>query len=371
MKFEPADDAAWSWTASVRVEIERMPVPWLAYLALTQIVGSRDVGPGEKTRWQVPFSYDGVNAMLADKKFGLVLYLDVPEDRDGTQLAKEIIGKLKAIIRLLERDVLADLSKARYDEGAVTIRNQSHRLRGAYAYFRSEAEQQLAASEASDTHEVGQPGDPEGGLLKGWSKQMARLSTASYNGVAATTSYFSWLEHVLVLMLAFTDVDPSGGALRRHIGDSWRDKYRRIFDMKDEEATRILGRLVELAEQYRNTYAHGGFDKGGATIGVHIDGIGPVPARLTDVLRAPQFEIYPFGPSSFGDLTTTLDEVDGFLRDGPQQLAMQYVETGLHVAFDQASRLEYRGAMADASKFAQYVARQDEQLDAYLNYEFP
>ena len=368
-KFEPAADAAWSWTTSVHVDLERVPVPWLAYLALTQIVGSRDVGRHEKVRWQVPFTYDGVDAMLADQKFGLRLYLDVPDGRDSTKVANEIAGKLIAIIRTLERDVLADLSQARYDEGRVTIVNQAHRLRDAYEHFRSEAEQQLAASEADDTFEMGEPGDGEGGLLKGWVMQMTRLSTGSHNGIAATTSYFSWLEHVLVLMLAFTDIDPSDGTLRRHIGDSWQDKFRRVFDMKDKESGRILGRLQEVAEQYRNTYAHGGFDKQGGTIGVHIDGIGPVPARLTDVRRAPQFEIYPFSPSTFGDLTTILDEVDAFLRDGPRRLAMQYVESGLHVAYDNESRREYRDAMSSASKFSEYVAHQNELVDAYLNYE--
>src|SRR4051794_7966282 len=70
-KFEPAADAAGSWTTSMRVDLERMPVPWLAYLALTQIVGARNIGRNEKVRWQVPFTYDGVDAMLADQKFGL------------------------------------------------------------------------------------------------------------------------------------------------------------------------------------------------------------------------------------------------------------------------------------------------------------
>jgi len=353
----------------VRVDLERVPVPWLAYLALTQIVGSRDIGPHEKVRWQVPFTYDRVHAMMADQKFGLRLYLDVPEHRDGTKVASEIAGKLTAVIRTLERDVLAGLAQSRYDEGRVTITNQTHSLRGAYELFRTEAEQQLAASEADDTLEIGQPGEGEGGLLKGFSKRMARLSAGSYNGIAATTSYFSWFEHVLVLFLAFTDVDPSSGTLRHHISDSWQGKFRRVFDVKDQDSARILGRLQEVANQYRNTYAHGGFDKQGAAIGVHIDGIGPVPARLTDVRRAPQFEIYPFGPSTFDDLATTLEEVDAFLRDGPRRLAMQYVESGLQVAFDAETRRRYREAMANTAKFSQFIADQHELLDAYLNYE--
>lgn len=368
-KFEAAREAAWSWTTSDRIDLERMPVPWLAYLVLTQIVGSRDIGPNEKVRWQVPFRYDGVDAMLADQKFGLRLYLDVPKDRDPAKVAPEIGGKLAAIIRTLEKDVLADLGQARFDEGRVTVRNQSHRLRDAYEHFRAEAEEQLATSEADDTHEMGEPGDPDGGIFKGFQKHMERLATGSYNGLAASMSYFSWLEHVLVLMLAFTEIDPSNGTLRRHIGDSWQDKFRRIFDISDRDAARILGRLQEVAEQYRNTYAHGGFDKAGATIGVHIDGIAPVPARLSDVRRAPQFEIYPFSPASFGDLTTVFDEVDSFLRNGPRRLAMQYVQAGLHVVFDEETREEYRDAMADDGKFTGYIDRQNELLDAYLNFE--
>jgi hypothetical protein len=51
-KFEPSE--ASSYQARVAVERERVPVPWLPYLALVQIIGCRDLGAAEKTMWQVP-----------------------------------------------------------------------------------------------------------------------------------------------------------------------------------------------------------------------------------------------------------------------------------------------------------------------------
>ena len=225
------------------------------------------------------------------------------------------------------------------------MRNQHHRLRRAYEHFRTEAEQILAASEADDTRELGTV--EEGDFLsRGISKMFQRLEVGGFNAIAAINAYFSWLEHVLTLAFAFGGADPAGGTLRDHIGNRWGDKFRRVFNTQDTDANRILGRLHEVAEDYRNTFGHGGFDKLGATVGVQIEGIGPIPARLTDVRRSPHFELYPFAPLSFEQVTAVLDEVDRFLHEHPAtKYAVAFIESGFDVPFDPDSRREYADAM--------------------------
>lgn len=305
-------------------------------------------------------------------------------------------------------------------DAQVTVLNQSARLRAAYEHFRTQAEDLLAASEAPDT-EIGfeeqddwlpavltkpyrryvsvisgsshlrraharverevrkrLPGAAAADLPEGvFTEMMAPLHRSwerrkhgSFAAIAAINAYFSWLEHVLVLALVFTEVDPRDGTLDKHIGDKWGDKFKRVFDPQTRDASRVLAELHDIAETYRNTYGHGGFDKQRATIGIHIDGIGAVPARLTDVRRSPHFELYPFGPASFSDVTTTLDEVDRFLREGPRALAMRYIEGGLDVPFDGRSRTRIRSAARNPKTFDEWLRRRMSEADDYLNMDY-
>lgn len=369
-KFAPADRFGSVGASGITVEPEEMPVPWLAYLALTQIIESKDMGLGDKTRWQVPFRYDGVDALLAHQKFGVRLLLgDVQPGIDADRLAHEIVGKLRNIIDVLERDVLSDLANERLDEARVTVRNQSYRLRAAFTYFRDIARDLLAASEAVDTRETGDPKKDES-LFVGVQSHLQRLEQGSFNSIASINAYFSWLEHVLVLMLAFEPIDPSQGALVEHIDGRWMNKFRLIVPAGDPDGDRIAGRLTEVAENYRNTYGHGGFDKADATLGIHVDGIGAVPASLTSIRRSPHFEMYPFGPGSFADVLAAFDEADAFLHSGQRRFAMRFVEAGLDVAFDEDSRKEYRAAMATDETFNEYIDRQSQLVDDHMNMDY-
>ena len=80
----------------------------------------------------------------------------------------------------------------------------------------------------------------------------------AWEAIAAVGAYFSLLEHESVLVSAFADVTPGGGALLSFIGDWWSDKFRRLFDMGDAATNRVHQHLHEIAETYRNPYSHGG-----------------------------------------------------------------------------------------------------------------
>ena len=362
-KFEPSEGG--SYSHGIGVPRERFPVPGLPYMVLTQIIGCRDRGTGEKTLWGVPFRYDGHEALLTYEKFGVRLYLTGNGDQE---LADEIIGKLRAIVKALEQDSLTELAEQKFVNAEVTLLNQHHRLRAAYEHFRGLAEQLLADSEAPDTQELGSL--EEGDFLsRGISKHFERLELGSFNAIAAINAYFSWLEHVLTLALAFGDVDPAAGVLKEHIGNRWGDKFRRVFDTNDKRSNQVLGRLHEIAETYRNTFGHGGFDKLGATVGVQFEGVGVIPARLTDVRRSPHFELFPFEPISFGEVTAVLDEVDAFLHE-TLKLPMRFIEGGFDVPFDTASRREYREAMQDETRFEEFANRRSEEIDRIANMDF-
>src|SRR5688500_7264265 len=112
-RFEPSKGDPVTGHVGLHVGLDLLPVPWLAHLVLVQILGCQDIGIGEKTRWQVKFRYDGVEAVLAHQKFGVRLFLDEVGvgDRDGQALAHEAIKKLNALVKAVEQDPLKALAK--------------------------------------------------------------------------------------------------------------------------------------------------------------------------------------------------------------------------------------------------------------------
>lgn len=79
--------------------------------------------------------------------------------------------------------------------------------------------------------------------------------------MAMIDAYFSRLEHFLVLALPFVGYKRDSDDLSQFIGSLWSDKFRRIFEIKNKEVQQHYDVLVGIKEKYRNTFAHGGFEK--------------------------------------------------------------------------------------------------------------
>lgn len=183
--------------------------------------------------------------------------------------------------------------------------------------------------------------------------------SGAYNALAAINAYFSYLEHALVLVLPFTDFEPTAESITGFIGMRWRDKFKRVFDVNaDATAKRLHDRLHDVSETYRNTYGHGGFDKEGGAIYFHVPEVGALPARLTDVRGSPHFDLIPVGSLDFEEMCGLFDEVDEFLGTSEiTRFGMRYAEAGMDVQYDQRARTRFAEAMESDERF-------DELLDS-------
>jgi hypothetical protein len=79
----------------------------------------------------------------------------------------------------------------------------------------------------------------------------------------------------------------------------------------------------------------------------HVEGIGAVPARLSDIRTSPHFELFAVQTDSLQEIRTVVDDTDAWLRSGQYAAAFEWVDAGLDVAYDPESRDEYRKLMAD------------------------
>ncbi len=189
--------------------------------------------------------------------------------------------------------------------------------------------------------------------------------------MAAVGAYFSLLEHELVLVSSFADVTPEGGALLSFISARWGDKFRQLFDVGDAATNRVHQRLHEIAETYRNPYSHGWFPKQGAALWFHLEGIGAIPAGLSDIRSSPHFEVFPLRAERFETICAELDATDRWLRGGIYQAGFEWIDAGLDVAFDADSRREYRAfAGGPPEARAAAISRESEFADRAANMDF-
>jgi len=193
-----------------------------------------------------------------------------------------------------------------------------------------------------------------------------------YNLVAMVAAYMSLLEHVLVLALPFGPPDAwETGRLTGFIGARWGEKFKSSFDVvADPVAKRHYDALVEISETWRNTYGHGGFDKGHATLHFHTPGVGALPATLVAVRDSPHFRFIPAEFSDYDSICAVFDAIDKWLRSVSAAPAMRWIESGLDVQFDENFRSELAETLATPDGLDNMIGRHSRAWERAVNMEW-
>lgn len=345
-----------------RLGTDDAPVPGLLQLAM-QLVDAKMLGPAEKVLWVAEFDYDRESYSLAHAKFGVKLAIHtVSSEEDARRLLTGVIGKLRAASRIVESMVLESADET-IGRGDVTVLNQHRQLRQAYDYFRERA------TNPEHVEDLNEEGESEFG--RWWSNIVGAnvmAMNARHDFVAAITAYFSSLEHDLVLYLAFADFDTQRDDLAASIRSRWGEKWKRLHG-SNMLGNRHYSDLVQVAERWRNPYAHGGFEKGhGATLFLHTEGIGALPVGMTSWTDSPRYSLYTTATDEIDDVFAFFDDLDGWLaRKHPE--ATEWIDSGLPVRFDEQFRRELSSARANG-EFAEFLRQQEWLHDRNMNMDF-
>lgn len=337
------------------VSRDEIALPGLVRYALG-LVGLRSFGPGEKVAWWVNFMFQSRQCELAFEKFGLRLYIEIVDndEADAIKVANKIVKKLGSSIRAVESLVLAPAAPGLFHNGKATVVNQHMSLRRSYEYFRERASSPILIED--EVKHIGNGTTFQSGKLL---MQM----NSFHDLVASVNAYLSLLEHVLVLALPFQRFDSSKDSLEKFIGSRWGDKYGQVFDLTRKEDKRYYDRLIEVVERWRNTYSHGGFEKGhGSSVYLHYEGIGAIPVGLSSATERVGIFFMPATDEDINHVFKLFDEIDAWLTDTRIQFAMEWITSGLHVRFDPAFRAEVVDAMESPERFSKYV-----EYTAYLD----
>jgi hypothetical protein len=345
-----------------RVSRAEMPVPTLAYYLLTQILEYPLGDRGDKTHWAIPFRFDGHRVCLTSEKFGIRLY--TPE-ASPVDLADRVLQTLNHALGVLEKHYLVGYAKTCVSSGQVIVPNQFRSFEKTYRYFRENA--QAAFSKVSKT----QPSELESILASWLNAQLDASPQGFYNTIAMLDAYFSRLEHALVFSLAFAGYTAGTDNVADFIRRPWADKFKRIASVSSNTTAKSLyDRLFNIKEVFRNTYAHGGFEKHGASLYIPLPDASVVPARLSDIADSPQFDFLLGKETTFHEICATFDEVDKWFREQECPYAWRLLASGLNVSFDDASLAKLHDAATSLDAFDEWIAHTQQWLDVYRNADY-
>lgn len=126
--------------------------------------------------------------------------------------------------------------------------------------------------------------------------------------------------------------------------------------MTRKDDKRYYDKLVEVVERWRNTYSHGGFEKGhGSSVFLHYQGIGAVPVGLSSATERTGIFFTHATDEDINGVFELFDELDSWLSGTHLRYAMEWITSGLQVRFDPAFRADLVKAMKSPERFSKYV----------------
>lgn len=285
----------------------------------------------EKVFCEIHFKYKEIECCYSIRKFDTYIYTD----SNDTDFLKSLMRTLWNLGKIADNLLEKPLEKS-VDSGQVIIKNSSYRLFSRYEYFKSKAIDSYSKEGIKS----------ERSLIN----KIQGLSTEGfYNTTAMLEAYFSFQEHVLVLLFAFQKNEVS---LKDFIELTWQDKFKIIFDIKDKKIHRYYNALVSIKNNYRNPIAHGGFDKSLDYMLVYIEGLGYVPTNLNDG----HFYTRLSKSETLEEIINTIDKFHKWIND-TQILSrkMKIIESGLDIKYTTLDFETYNEALESDDKLEQYL----------------
>lgn len=339
------------------------PLPYMVYLTLISLLEFRCWGKEEKIAWTIPFKYKENRFLISHRKLGLRIFAHssvIIED------IKKMIVRLNKTIKVTDK-LMEPFIEHQLKLGNTAITNKYHSFYERYLFFREKAREAFDSLPPpsvpiydSNGKKIGVSSKPFQPIREGMNYTQAMLD-----------SYFSYLEHLLVLLLPFQDFSHDKDDLARLMSSDWTTKYNRIFKPQDNPVfMKHYKNLKEIKEKYRNTFAHGGFEKQGASLFVQIPYIGYIPVTLSNHSKSISFSMFPVRDTDYSQICNLFDEFEKHLNVGDYRRKMEIIKSGLDIYFESDIIEEYNTALESDENLKEFLDYQGYLYDRNANMEW-
>ncbi|MFK4432195.1 hypothetical protein COM08_11985 [Bacillus wiedmannii] len=291
--------------------------------------------PMEKVLWEIPFYYKGYKCCFTVSKFKYALLIGTKDE----EVARELLKQLNSVVKISDK-ICAPLIEETMNQGGITLENKLISIRGRYEYFRRNAED-LFTRPVNEEELEGE--NPLSKFVRIKNMKSNLIFEASFNAQAMLDAYFSWQEHLFVLLLPFSKFDKEEDNLSEFIGTEWTKKINRIFNPSENPVlSRHYDKLRTIKETYRNKSTHGEFEKNNGSFYIHFDRLGALPFQMSKHKNELEYTLVSISDSNFEQILSDLDEFEGFLStDEFWKNPYKLVTSGIDLSFDDNSIKRY------------------------------
>jgi|SRR3989344_1786432 len=306
--------------------------------------------PIEKVNWEIPFKYKNILGSFAHQKFGFRVYLDKRlGDKDAEIIFDEIVAKVDKCL-ILVQPLIREYGVESLKKGELVVENRLHEIEKEYNFFFNESRRKIKKSNIPDKLSL----SSKLGHLNFKLSQESR-----YMSNATCISFFSLIEHLCVLGLAFTNSSEKYN-LERFSRKTWQDKFKVVFSLKNTTLNDYYNKFVDLAKYRRNPTAHGYLGKANTIFYFYLpEARHKIPMDLYD--RELVFNL---------EKDENLSMFASFLKEirkiKESKKWMRYLDSGLNVSYDTESLKEYEHLMKSSEQeirsYIEYQARLSDDL---------
>jgi hypothetical protein len=206
--------------------------------------------PMEKINWSIYFAYKNkYSCSIAHQKFGFRIYVSANTEDEAMRVAESLEGLLYKVL-LATLPLVEEYAKEALLKGEIIVENKFNELFKPYDYFQKITLHKRKIAEKSHP-KIKKFGNATTVTSNKAIYEIKYYETASY------FSFFSMLEHLCVLFLAFRYI-PERENVERFSNLKWSEKFKKVFDINEPEFKDIYDKLIGLAKYKRNPSAHGG-----------------------------------------------------------------------------------------------------------------
>lgn len=303
-----------------------------------------DWKPMEKTLFSISFKFENCFCFFSMEKFGLKFGVN----ENDFEIIKRLFGKLNSAIKITNQ-LLQPVFIESINNGSFTMENRSSMLYERYIYFRSKVD------EINKTYANNFDAEDPELFLGNYTRKIKREKEVIFNTQAMLDSYFSFQEHLLALLIPFSEVNKERSEISELINEQWSTKFSQILNVtKDAKMMKNYNQLKRIKE-IRNKYAHGGFKKKNGSLLTHIEDMGAIPIELSQSKNIKDFSFILIDDVNYTEICSIIDEFEEYINNSEWSRPIKIIESGLDINYDLNSISQYSNAITSKEELESFI----------------
>ncbi|MEH6717130.1 hypothetical protein [Parasphingorhabdus flavimaris] len=345
-----------------------LPPYYLVYFLFVDLLNFRNLGQFEKIAWSVPIEYEGKAFLIEHRKFGLGIFAaDLATDE--TQ-AEEIAQRIRDAV-MAAQPYFDDLADQAAGSDALNVVNHAPELFERHRYYLDQYQSRRDEAERRKDERIKTESKTESGLNAIISFPAVSIRReAKWLALSSIETFFSWTEHVFILIGILKGKLPTGRDVKRLANANWYQKFETALDISDQVTKDFYDELKIIRQQLRNFDAHGSFGKNREAFQFHSS-VGAVPLRLPYQIGDDELKFGHGVEFVEHEAIETIIKFTEHLWQGDNEPAYTYIQDyGLVLILSYVSNGNYADAMQNDKLMIEFCDFLAQTMDRYANMDF-